>query len=401
MQRSRKLKQFHVFGSKTICPRRRLDVQKIYNYFKHNNWDFTDKIKDADIIVFYTCGGFSSAEKEAIYIIKQLLKKKFENSMVIITGCLTKINPSILSKYDDCLILPYQQFSAVDDLINAKIKFNSVQDANINIQLQSNIKRKLNYKIINRINLSKRFIRKFSRYIIRKIVNRNKIENLTFTEDTYNIMISRGCLGNCTYCAIKLAHGKLKSKPIKNILNEFKQGLEKGYTKFVLIGEDVGCYGLDIDTNVTILLRKIFEHKHNFKLIINDFNPQWLIRYYDQLLPIFQQNIDRIQDLRMPIQSGSNRILKLMKRPYTIEQVKTCLRDLKEKLPQLKIYTHVLVGFPSESEEDFNKSVQLIEEFNFEEIGIYLYDDRPMTESFHMKNKIPSNIINKRANMLN
>ena len=117
-------------------------------------------------------------------------------------------------------------------------------------------------------------------------------------------------------------------------------------------------------------------------------------------MPIFQQNIDRIQDVRTPIQSGSNRILKLMKRPYTIDQVKTCLRDLKERLPQLKIHTHILVGFPSESEEDFNESLQLIEEFNFEKVDTYLYDDRPMTESFHMKNKIPNNIINRRANML-
>jgi threonylcarbamoyladenosine tRNA methylthiotransferase CDKAL1 len=181
-------------------------------------------------------------------------------------------------------------------------------------------------------------------------------------DDLFTIRLARGCLGNCSYCAIKFAAGTLESKPIGEILLEFKKGLSQGHRLFTLIAGDTGCYGIDIGTSAVELLSEIFKVDGAYKLIIKEFNAQWLIKYQSELETLLTTNFDKIDYIIVPVQSASDKILRLMQRPYNIENVKNCLRSLKSNIPQLNITTHIMAGFPEETEEDFQKSVDFIRE---------------------------------------
>ena len=133
------------------------------------------------------------------------------------------------------------------------------------------------------------------------------------------------------------------------------------------------------------------------KIIIKEFNAQWIVKYFQDLLRIFKENYEKIDYIVVPVQSASNRMLRLMKRPYTIEDVKKYLNIIKSEVPGLQISTHIMVGFPGETEEDFKESVDFIREYEFPFVDIYAYDDRPNTAASRMAGKVPQKIIAQRV----
>ena len=219
-------------------------------------------------------------------------------------------------------------------------------------------------------------------------------------DDLFTVRLARGCLGNCSYCAIKFAAGTLESKPIGEIILEFKNGLSQGHQLFTLIAGDTGCYGIDISTSVVELLTDIFKIDGAYKLIIKVFNAQWLIKYQSDLETLLTTYYDKIDYIIVPVQSASDKILRLMQRPYKIENVKRCIRNLKNKIPQLKITTHIMAGLPGEIENDFQKSVDFIREFEFPYVDIYGYEDRPRTQASKLEGKIPQEVIDQRVKKL-
>ena len=126
-----------------------------------------------------------------------------------------------------------------------------------------------------------------------------------------------------------------------------------------------------------------------------------MILIHNGLEKLFIENKNRIEDFRVPIQSGSNKILKLMKRPYDVNDVKDCLIKIKNKIPELKIHTHIIVGFPGETNEDFKESCDLLKEIKFYKIIFYPYEDRHVTESSKLKEKIREDLINRRLKIIN
>jgi len=230
---------------------------------------------------------------------------------------------------------------------------------------------------------------------VHRVIEGKKIKE-TDASKIYHVRISRGCLGSCAYCSIKLAHGRLKSKSLEQIQKDFDCGVKKGYRHFKLIGQDIGCYGIDLQTNIIEVLKIFFNLPGDNKIILTDFHPQWLIRYYDSLEPLFMAHHSKIVSLRIPIESGSNAVLARMKRYYKIEEVKKHLMRLKEKIPDLKIYTHILVGFPGETDQEFQETLNLLKDIPFSSVGLYSYSDRAMTESFRMKDKLSSEVIEER-----
>ena len=162
----------------------------------------------------------------------------------------------------------------------------------------------------------------------------------------------------------------------------------------------MGSYGLDMGTNVMELLRKMFEIDGDYKLMINDLNCQCLIDHNPELEDILIRNAHRIDHITLPIQSASDRILTLMKRTYNIEDVKRCLMNLRSKAPALNITTHMMVGFPSETEDDFEQSKKFIRLLKLPFVDIYEYQDRPNTAAARMKDKVDTKTIKRRAQEL-
>ena len=388
---------FFVIGGH--CPRSKEDTQTIFNYFLKNGLKPVKKIKKATIICIYTCGGFNETEKSSIKTIQGILQQKSKNATVIVTGCLTKINPESMNIFNDLIVIDFDNLEQLDNIIHSKISFKQIPNAGTIGSIPPLFGEQIIKTILDSRN-NPDFIKNLPHYLnnqkkiyIRKIKEPN-------TKEIYHIRISRGCLGNCAYCSIKLAHGRLHSKPVEQIQKDFETGLKKGYHTFKLIGQDIGCYGIDINTNIVEILKIFFNLPGENKIIITDFHPQWLIKYYDQLEPLLIANHEKILSFRIPIESGSNTILTRMRRQYKIEEVKRCISTLKEKIPNLKIYTHIIIGFPGETEKDFQQTLNLLNEIQFSSVGIFAYSDRSMTESFNMKEKIPLEVIQQRMKQI-
>ncbi|MFO7980420.1 MAG: radical SAM protein [Candidatus Aminicenantes bacterium] len=365
-----------------FCPRRSLDTSRFYNYFLENNWQPTTKIQNADLIFIYSCGCFTSSEKRTLNTIKTALEKKPDHAKVVVTGCLLKINGQVLNgRYK---VLPIEEINTLDNIIGAQRKIESIPDAN---QI---------YPIKDLISPRDFLIKKFKMDVEFSSLFYKKVKSLFFGrtkyKNTWNIKIANGCLGNCSYCAVRLAAGRVKSKPLEDVVEEFKQGVERGEKTFVLINNDVGSYGRDIGTDFAQLMERLFDIEGEYQMRIIDLNPRWLIRYYDSLFPLLLKNRDRIAYLSMPVQSASDRILNLMKRPYKIDDIKRCFIDLKKQIPELAINTHFIIGFPSETEQDFEQTCQFAQSFDFGRVSIHPYQDRPNTESSKMPEKISDNI---------
>jgi len=397
------MKTFYICSAN--CIMRKLDSQRIYNYLVANGLCFTKDISNVDLIIITTCACRTSEEDEAIEAIKYFLKYKPKSSKIIITGCLPKINPTHLSKIGNFNMISPKELDNFDNLINAKIKFKSIPHSNeINDEIQD---LPFNYRIeINKFNeLIKQFFNEFElnksyfkRIIKRIFLEKNRILHKKNKE--FCLVIGHGCLGNCSYCGIKFAVGRLKSRALNDIIREFKKELGKGYEFIYLIGEDVGAYGLDINTNFVELLKNILEIKGNYKIRVMDFNPLWLIKYYPNLKYIFAKNHSKFDSLTLGVQSGSNRILKLMNRSYNIDNLKKCLYDLKNKMPNLKVILHIIVGFPTETRCDFEKTKDFINEFGFTDLVVNGYSDRSNTLSYRIKGKIDKRVINRRVKEL-
>jgi MiaB/RimO family radical SAM methylthiotransferase len=211
-------------------------------------------------------------------------------------------------------------------------------------------------------------------------------------------VLGEGCLSNCSYCAIKKAKGALESKPLMEIVEDFKQGLAQGHKRFILTADDTGAYGQDIKTDLPTLIEKLLEVKGDYKLNIYHLEPNWLIKYFDYFLKVF--DTDKIDVIFAPMQSGSNRILKAMRRPYTAEDYITCIKALREKLPSLKIWNQFIVGFPGETDDDHADSIKVLDQVSFNVVQAFEYSDRPGTAASKMENKTPPDVMKKRLKQI-
>ncbi len=371
--------KFLIYSSEN-CPRRPLECSRLYQYFLRNGWAPADRIPDADLIIVYTCGGFTAQEVFSINTIQNLEKRKHKNARLLVTGCLTKINRQALGP-DYEIIFP-EDLDNLDTLIQAKIALKDIPESNTLEKIAGIESASLVGKVKKNFRFKPSDIMRGIRLLSRRFRNRYKKEPRFF------IKIAEGCEGHCSFCAIKFVGGELCSKPLLSILLEFEKGLAQGYKKIVLGAGDTGCYGLDHNISILHLLKEIFKYDQDFELIIQDFNPKWLVKYADDLIPLLKKNSGRISDLLIPIQTGSDRILRLMRRQYRIDEVKQCLRDLRSQVPQLSIRTHIMVGFPGETEQDFLQTQELLAEFKFEDISIFPYEDRPGIGAASLSDKI-------------
>jgi len=379
----RKNKSFYVL-SPGGCSRRAIETERIMNYLKLNNYSFAKNISKAGLIYINTCAFDKDMEDLGINVIEKVLGKKSKNCKIVVGGCLPKINKERFSKLGKIETISPRSLDKLDNIIDSKVKFKNTKDPNI-----LNKPSRLHMFCVDLFKVLKYKIG-FPAFLWKKIYYIPPL--LHYNYKTYFIKVADGCLGNCSYCAIKYSMGKLKSKPTQGIINEFERGLEQGYKIFKLTAEDMGSYGMDIRTNIIELLRRILEHNDNYSIIVHNFNPNFLVKYYNELLPIIKENYEKIESVDVPLQSGSDKILKLMKRPYKIKQVEECLLNLKKSVKNIKLTTQIMVGFPGESRKDFEKTLELIKKIKFDNITISKYSDRPRTKSSRMRNKIPEKI---------
>jgi MiaB-like tRNA modifying enzyme len=198
------------------------------------------------------------------------------------------------------------------------------------------------------------------------------------------IEIASGCMSDCTFCQTKLSKGDLRSYRIGDIVRQIKHDVEDGCKEIWLSSTDNGCYGLDIGTDLPGLITSIGEINRDFMIRVGMMNPMYMSRIRDGLLEAFE-NDKVFKFLHIPVQSGSNKVLKDMKRGHTAKVFRDTTEKFQKKFGRFTISTDVIVGFPSESEADFEQTIELIKETRPDVINLSRYSARPGTKAAKMK----------------
>jgi tRNA A37 methylthiotransferase MiaB len=248
----------------------------------------------------------------------------------------------------------------------------------------------LQLQIFNRLN----------NLIINNFLNKDSFPYDYLNQDKkFIIRHSWGCTGNCSYCGIKKAVGPHISKSIESCVNEFKEGISLGNKTFLLSGDDTGAYGIDTLSSFPELLYEIIRLKETqYEIEIKGLNPVWMVKYIDDLENILKS--ERINKISCPIQSASSRILKLMNRYSNVEKIKDAFLRLKKAYPKLKFSTHIILGFPTETMEDLEKTISFLNDIEFDYVLVFTYVEIPGAKSEMIEPKIPKDIMEKRLKYL-
>jgi len=398
------------FVLNTGCIRRALDTTKIYHYLMANGWSFTNNISAAHLVIVTTCSAVGRSEELSVIALKKVARNISKDTKLIIAGCLPKVNPDKIRSVPGLgpfEFVPTRSLEKFDSVLNSTVKFDDLPDAN----MVTNELGLMDYVLAYRLFRNSAFVGLYkklspSHLFLRSIIylseSLNKLKQnvgLPAREKIvpyYNIRIAEGCAFACSFCCIRFATGRVSSKPIDEIEQEFKRGVAQGHRIIQLVCEDVGCYGIDIKKTFPQLLRRLLSVEGDYQIVMIDFGGYWLVKYYDELRELFLMHPEKIRELYVAIQSGSNNILKSMKRPERIEDVKYKLRELKREMPHLILRTTVIIGFPGESEEDFRETIQAIREIDFAAVELNRYEDRPGTVSSMKENKVPPEVIERR-----
>ncbi len=288
---------------------------------------------DADIVILNTCTVVETTEKKMIQRIAELKKA---GKKIIVAGCMAKVQPQRIEiRLPDSIIIPPREYGGFSDLVASK------------------------YGIAG--------------------------PPLPAAVGTDAILpIAQGCLGNCSYCITKYARGKLMSYPEESIIDEFKKFVSSGAKEILLTAQDTACYGFDIGTDLADLLSKMLKVDGDYMIRIGMMNPNHLSRIADRLLDAMDDpRVYRF--LHIPVQSGSDSVLKSMRRGYTAEDFLGLARKLRDRYPDISIATDVITGYPGETDSDHEATKDLIRALRADTINITRFSPRPGTNASGME----------------
>lgn len=344
-----------------------------------------DKIEDADIIIFNTCAIREGAQDRAVGNVGALKKLKKENpdKIIAICGCMTQ-QKEVSEKL-------YKTFPFVDIIFGTKNlnKFNDFID-----------------EIIKNREIVKKSLKKSKKERILDISDEDLVlENMPIHRTSGNnnwVNIIYGCNNFCSYCIVPYVRGRERSRKKEDILNEIKTIIEnkkEEKQKITLLGQNVNSYGKDIYENYGFkeLLHDICQIEGDFELTFMTSHPKDITK---QVIETIANEKKILKELHLPVQSGSNAILKAMNRRYTVENYLEKVDYLRKLIPEIRLTTDIIVGFPGETEEDFNLTCELVKKVKYAGIFAFMYSPRPNTPAAKMENQVPDAVKNYRVNYL-
>ncbi len=214
--------------------------------------------------------------------------------------------------------------------------------------------------------------------------HRSPMDEVFIWDAVATIPIANGCLGACTYCITRLARGRVRSRGREWILDEVKKALEMGAVEIRLSAQDTAAYGKDAGTNLARLVEDITSLPGDFRIRVGMMEPRETLNILDELLEAYE-NEKVYKFLHLPVQSGDDEILRRMNRGYTVDDFESIVREFRRKFPEMTLSTDIIVGFPGETDESFENTMDMLRRIKPEILNITRFSPRPKTPAFKWK----------------
>ncbi len=344
------------------CAANKADLEIMLALLARNGYSRCHDPARADLILVNSCGVKGQTEERIKY---RLARLRPLGKPIIISGCLPRINLAAIVS-----VLP--EFAAVLDPLSV----DGIAE------------------IAARAEAGERNIVRFSnRPPLKPTLPKSRLN-----ERIEILQISEGCALNCSYCSTKLARGDLFSYPPEELIERARRAVEGGAMEIWITAQDTGAYGIDIGLSLIDLLEGITSIPGDFKVRVGMMNPMYARAMLDGLLRAYGDP-KVYKFIHIPVQSGSAKVLKSMRRPYSSSDFTEVVRAFRESHPDITVATDVIVGFPGEEEEDFEETMDLMVETRPDIVNISKFTPRPGTEAYRM-GRIDSRIVGYRSRLL-
>ncbi|MDQ0161291.1 tRNA (N(6)-L-threonylcarbamoyladenosine(37)-C(2))-methylthiotransferase MtaB [Aeribacillus alveayuensis] len=354
---------FHTLG----CKVNHYETEAIWQLFKEAGYERKDFDQMADVYVINTCTVTNTGDKKSRQVIRRAIRKN-PDGVICVTGCYAQTSPA------EIMAIP-----GVDIVIGTQDR----------------------HKMLDYIEQYKQERQPING--VSNIMKARVFEELdvpTFTDRTRaSLKIQEGCNNFCTFCIIPWARGLMRSRDPKEVIKQAQSLVDAGYKEIVLTGIHTGGYGEDMkDYNFAMLLSDLDEQVKGLKRIrISSIEASQIT---DEVIEVLNRSDKIVRHLHIPLQSGSNSVLKRMRRKYTMEFFAERLNRLREALPGLAITSDVIVGFPGETEEEFMETFNFVKEHRFSELHVFPYSKRTGTPAARMENQVDEDVKNERVHRL-
>lgn len=359
------------------CNKNLVDTEKTIAIFHKEGYQIVNQPEEADIIVINTCGFIESAKEEAINTILEMAEYKKEKCKYLIAmGCLVERYKEELMKEipEVDLWIKYSEYDSLWSQISSMLEENKCDKNNLKNVINQD--KSLN-KIVDNVNNEPE-----------KIDFLNWMDRILTTGNYYAYLkIADGCSNRCTYCAIPYIRGPQISRRMEDIIAEAEKLADEGYQEIILTAQDTTKYGTDIygESRLAELIEKISEIE----------KIKWIRFLYaypetidDKLIQVVKENNKVCKYFDIPIQHIANPVLKRMNRQSDGASIRRLIQKLREEIPEVVIRTTVMVGFPGETEEDFEELYEFMKEAKFDKLGCFTYSKEDGTPAARLKEQI-------------
>ncbi len=354
---------FHTLG----CKVNHYETEAIWQLFKEEGYERVDYDSIADVYVINTCTVTNTGDKKSRQVIRRAIRKN-PDGVICVTGCYAQTSPG------EIMAIP-----GVDVVVGTQDR-----------------RKMLEY--IEEYKQERQPINGVTNIMKNRVYE--ELDVPAFTDRTRaSLKIQEGCNNFCTFCIIPWARGLMRSRDPEEVVKQAQQLVDAGYKEIVLTGIHTGGYGEDMkDYNLAMLLRDLEQNVKGLKRIrISSIEASQLT---DEVIEVIDQSNIVVRHLHVPLQSGSNTVLKRMRRKYTMEFFAERLEKLKKALPGLAVTSDVIVGFPGETEEEFMETYNFIKEHKFSELHVFPYSKRTGTPAARMDEQIDEEVKNERVHRL-
>jgi MiaB/RimO family radical SAM methylthiotransferase len=354
-----------------------------------NGYKIVDSPGKADYIVLSTCAFKKEEEEHSLSRVEALM---CYGAKLVVFGCLPDIAPAKFGRYNVSWVSTKNINDIDAHFENIRTRFADVPDVNTIPAKGAYPLKTAVGKFFDEFELSSEYFGKAMGYV------GSRLKTIFKDEKRFYLFTSRGCQGECSYCAIKFAIGPIKSKPIDVIIGEYGKGVNEGYRNFVVLGDDVGAYGLDKQSSFPEMLSSLVEasvaHPET-GFYIDEIHPKWMVQYQEGLLDIIRSG--RVKGIMCPVQSANDRVLALMRRHHDSENMLDLFSKIHIVNPAVQLTTQMLVGFPTETEEEFVDTLHFMKRVRFDYVVIFPYHEKENAPSAKLPGKVPEHVIHERV----